>query len=495
MNKKIILLVFVSLLFIPIASADDIIMSVDQSTYYFLTGQQAIIPLTVNNTYGKQINGQLRYTITQEVNQGGYHYSSSNTQSTAFNANEGNNTVNLNFGTSDTPITLKVSMVFSYEEKDQREVTLSEITIYFVSNQSQMKNEKNGMESSSQKVVNNNQNHQDQQQQQQNPQQKLQNNQLSQDSSALKQQLQKQLQQQQQQKEEFEQNLFNNSEFQEHHQDILQKGYNASSTELNPTGNNSGDFKINYQNEKGEKATLEGEMNEGRIDEIQQQTAEDRRQMLESLNQSKQFQEFKEQLEHEGYNQTDIEFTQYGNETQVGVNYQDENNQTATINAEFENGVLKNVELEKENQISPLIWILPLIILTVSFAIYFLYKKYVKRVTKVGDETLMVKEKPFDYISEANKLLEGAKKLFDEGKYKDSYGKAGQSLRLFLSYNSGLNKELTNDDVVKYLRRKNKSYKKIKECFDLCNLVEFAKYHANRKDFDKIISIARKTIG
>jgi len=494
MNKKILLLAFVSLLFIPIASANDITISVDQSTYYFLTGQQAIIPLDVNNTYGKQINGKLKYTITQEVNQGGYHYSSSNTQSTLLNANEGNNTVNLNFGTSDTPITLKVGMVFSYEQKDQREVTLNDIAIYFVSNQSQMKNEKNGKESSSQKVVNNNQNQQNQQQQQ-NSQQKLQNNQLSQDSSALKQQLQKQLQQQQQQKEKFEQNLFNNSEFQEHHQDILQKGYNVSSTELNPTDNNSGDFKINYQNEKGEKATLEGEMNGGKMDEIQQQTAEDRRQMLESLNQSKQFQEFKEQLEHDGYNQTDIEFTQDGNETQVNVNYQDENNQTATINAEFENGMLKSVELKKENQISPLIWILLPVVLIASFIIYILYKKYVNKVTAIRNKTLMVKEKPFDYISEANELLEEAKKLYDERKYTDAYGKAGQSLRLFLSYNNGLNRELTNDDVVKYLRRKNKSYKKIKECFDLCNLVEFAKYHVNRKDFDKIINTTRKTIG
>ena len=134
MNKKIIILLFFSIILIlPSISADEIKMSVDQSTYYFLTGQKAIIPLTINNSYKKQINGQFTYTITQEINQGGNFFSNSNTQTTSFQANTGNYTINLDFGSSDNPLTLKVEMKFLYNENTQREVSLDDITIHFVS--------------------------------------------------------------------------------------------------------------------------------------------------------------------------------------------------------------------------------------------------------------------------------------------------------------------------------------------------------------------------
>ena len=38
------------------------------------------------------------------------------------------------------------------------------------------------------------------------------------------------------------------------------------------------------------------------------------------------------------------------------------------------------------------------------------------------------------------------------------------------------------------------NYKEIKECFDICSLVNFAKYEANEEDFNKIIKTAEKII-
>ena len=58
----------------------------------------------------------------------------------------------------------------------------------------------------------------------------------------------------------------------------------------------------------------------------------------------------------------------------------------------------------------------------------------------------------------------------------------------------GLKKEVTNDEIIRYLKNKNNNIKSIKECFDLCSLVEFAKYKTNKKDFEKIIKLGEEII-
>jgi hypothetical protein len=492
MKRKIIIIAFLFLLVIQTVNAADVIMSVDQSTYYFLTGQQAIIPLDLNNTYNKDINGQLKYTITQQINQGGSSYTSSNSQSTPFNVKNGNHTINLNFGSSNSPLKLDVDLIFSFDEKEIREVTLNDITIIFVSNQSQMENQKDRMESSSQKVTDAQPNNK-KQNQQQTQQQKLQNNQMNQDSQALREQIQKQIQDQEIKKQEFEQNLFKNQDFMKNHSELIKQGYNITEKNINPESKDTGEFEIKYQNKKGEDATMSGSMKDGEIEELQKQTAEDRKQMMENLNQSKKFQNFSKQLKQEGYNQSTLTFNQHGNQTDLEIIYENKKNDTATIKARFENNELKEVSLEKEDKINLLIWLLPLIIIISIITLYVLYKKFfIKKQIKEFENIL--DKKPFNYKIEADKLLKEAEKLFKQKKYKDAYGKAGQSLRLYLSYKNGLNKEITNDDVIKYLRQNKKSFKDFKKCFDLCSLVEFAKFKEDINDFKNILKITGNTI-
>ena len=416
------------IIILPITFAEDIVMSVNQSVYYFLVGKQATIPIELNNSYGKQINGLLEYTIKQEVSQQWFQYSSINTKSTSVIIENGKNTVPLSFGTSNTPLTLEVDLGLSYDEKGQREVNLDKITINFVSDNSQKKNKQEKLQSSSQKSSGGQQQNplkqssqQMQQrmeankQQAQTPQQRLQNNQLAQDSFALKQQIQKQIQEQQQLKEEFQKQLSQNEEFQK----------------------------------------------------------------------------YDEQLQKQGFNQENMEFFQEGNSTNLELNYKDIKNQTATIKAEFANNTIQKIELKKNNSKDMYYWLLFLFLLIIG---YFLYKKYTKRTVLKDKNIRMFHKKPFDYRSEANELLQSAKKAFEQKKFKDAYGKAAQALRLFLSHENNLKKELTNYEILKVLKGKNKEHKEIRKCFDLCSLVEFAKYRANKKDFDTIIMIASNTI-
>jgi len=509
-NKRLYLILGFIFLMIPVVNAGlfnsgDITFSVDQKDYYFKTGENAIIPLHIENTYGKQINGMLTYTYTQEINQGGMHMSSSNSQSTSLSVKDGKSEQGLNFGTSDNPSTLDIDLKFSYTEKESRIVNLNGIKIHFVSDNNQKQNQQNKQSSSSEKAsqsqqdpfsqmqkklnqrMNNNQ-------QSQNSQQALQNNQMNQDSSALKQQIENQIKKQEAMKQEFQKKIAQNQEFQKEHQELLNQGYNMTDANFNPSSNNTGNFELKYQKPNGEQASLRGEMNNGKLENLQKDTPKTRQELLNRLQKNKQFQKYQKQLQKQGYSQQNTEISPQRNKTTVKVNYANQNNETANITAEAVNNTIQNVKLQKAETQKQNYWRILLVLLLLAVLGYFAYKKFSKK-PKPEEQNVKKKiEKSFDYKSESINLIEKSKKLFGQRKYKDAYGTAGQALRLFLSYENRLNKEITNDEIINFLREHKKEDKEAKECFDLCSLVEFAKYEANKTDFNKIIKQAKKII-
>ncbi len=490
--KKLCIFLFVIIFFIPIVAAGDISFSVDQKEYYFKTGENALIPLKIENSYGKQINGLLTYIYTQEINQGGFSMSSSNSQSTSFSIKVGESSNGLDFGTFDSPTTLNINLKFSYSENESRIVNLDSIKIHFVSNESQKQNKQDQQTSSSaknqQNPISQLQKQLDQMRRQpQNPKQTLQNNQMPQDSSALKKQMEEQFKDEQRKKEEFQKELAQNPDFQREHKELLDLGYNLTNVDLSPSSNNTGEFNLDYKKENEDRASLQGNMENGEMQSIQKNTAEDRENLLKELRENKEFQKYQNQLQKEGYSQQSSEFKQ--NNTNIQVNYLNSKNETATINADIINNTIQNVKLSRNNinKKNYLVFLIPL------FGIlgYILYKKLKKKPKQNVIEKIKT---PFDYKLESLKMLKSAEKLFDERQYKNAYGGVGQSLRLYLSYNNNLKKEMTNDEIIKHLKKHKKPTKDIKNCFDLCSLVEFAKYDANKKDFSMIVSFAKKII-
>lgn len=483
---------------IPFVSAgiftqEDITFSLNQTDYYFTTGENAVIPIQIENTYGKQINGQLTNTYTQEINQGGMSMSSSRSQSITFSVEDGESTQGLSFGTADTPTTLNIALMFKYTEKEERIVNMNDIRIHFVSDESQKQNQENQQSSSSEAQSSSQQNTQ---QQTQSPEQALENNQMTQDSNALQQQIQKQNQEQEEMKNAFQKELAQNQNFQEEHQELLQEGYNLTNANLNPTSNNTGNFELNYEKPTGEEASLKGEMKDGEMQSLEKDTTESRQEARNKLEQNKQFQKYQEELQKEGYTEQNTAFSQEQNKTNIEINYMNENNETASISADIINDSVKHVELTQETQDKNKknIFLIIFIVLVASIIGYLIYKKFNKK-QKIVEEVVKKKvEKAFNYKSESLKMIAEAKKKFDKKEYKDAYGNAGQALRLYLSYDNKLNKEITNDEILAHLRKEKKEYKEVKECFDLCSLVEFAKYEANKKDFNKIITSAEKHI-
>lgn len=506
MNK----LCFVLLLFLIPSSlvfAEEIVMSVDQSEYYFNTGENAIIPLKIQNDYGHQISGLFQYTITQQIRQGNTQFSSSNTQASTFVVDDGLQTIPLDFGTSDSPSAVMVELSFIYNDGIQTTIFLDPITINFVSDDNQKNNTQNKMQSYSQEqssVQNTPSNTQQSMQQkldelfnQQSPvfqdsKQRLQNNQLAQDSAVLKKEIQEQLQQENSLKETFENELASNDDFQKSHRQLLQQGYNVTNGSLKPSTEKTGNFEINYQNEQGKWAKVQGSMVNGTITELQQETQEHTENLLEQLREHPDFIRYDEQLRVDDFSEQTIEFTYDKNMTIIQIQYY-EGNKTASIFGEFESDKLENVFLEKPDDGFDWIFLVYiLIIVIISYVLYRLFRKN-QNESSVSSVPKILSE-PYDNTTAVEKLIQEGKKHFENNNYKDAYGKINQALRLFLSHELNLKKEITNENILEYIPKGSYPISDIEECFRIASLVEFAKSAPNNDDFSRIVSITENIV-
>jgi len=535
---RILALIFIIFMgFFQAVYAQDILLSTNQTDYYFKTGENAIIPIEINNTYGKQISGILQYTISQLIKQGNIQLSNYNTEKKSLSINEENNKISLDVGKSDTTANFTVNLGFNYNENGNRIVPLGPIIIHFVSDESQKNtHQQNKMQSSSQPSTQSNQqdifsqqqqqmeqklnellgNQSDlfsqqqqqmeqklnellgnQQNQSQNQQQQLQNNQLAQDSNALKQQLDRQVQKQEQIKKEFEQKLFSNNEFLNRHQNLLKNGYNINASNLNAKSNDTGSFDIKYNNTTGKWATLQGNMKNGTMTNINEQSQDKQEKLLEKLKQNKSYQQFNSKLLTEGFSQNDIAFEANGNVTNVILKYEDQKQANATIMANFVNDEIRQVTLEDRNSNPLNLMLLIIIDVTVVSAvcIYFAIKKFKnKKSFTIIDTQLNPKLKSFDHVIESKKLIDEAIQYHDKGHYKEAFGTAGKSIRLFLSHDAGIKREITSEELIRLIPKDNYPINDIRECLKVTDLVEFAKLKATDYDFKKIISLFNKLI-
>ena len=540
----LLLLSFIFLVSFQAVYAQDILFSTDQTEYYYKIGEEAIIPIEINSTYGKQISGMLQYTITQQISQGNVQFSNSNSEAKSLVINEENQKISLDLGTSDTPSILTLNLNFNYNENGDQTVSLGPIIVHFVSDASQKNNQQNKTQSSSQpntqsqqpnkqsqqqdlfsqqqqqmkqrlnELLGNQQDLFSQQQQQmeqslnellgnqqnpsQNQQQRLQNNQLSQDSNALKQQIQKQVQQQEQIKKEFEKQLYSNNNFLNRHQKLLENGYNITESILNPLSNDTGSFDIKYKNTDGKSATLQGNMKNGTITELKQQTQIQQEKLLEKLKQNTLFQKFHNQLVREGFSQNDINFQENENETNIILQYENQKHNNAKITANFENDEIKRVTLEdnSSNSSNLTLLILLAVVIVSIVSIYFVIKKFVKKkkTFTINDSSPIPKLKSFEHINESKKLISQAQQYYDKGEYKEAFGTAGKAIKLFLSYDADLKREITSEELIRLIRKHNYPIDDIRESLKITDLVEFAKSNATEDDFKKIISLFHKLI-
>lgn len=313
---------------------------------------------------------------------------------------------------------------------------------------------------------------------------KMQNNQLSQDAKAIKNQMQEQLEEQKQMEEELRKAVEDSQEFQDMKKQLEEQGYQQKSSSMNPSANQTGEFSYEFEKE-GDKAEVSGSMQDGEIQEMEMQSTETQEKLQEMLEQDPRFQEYEKELLESGYNRTEFSYEQNPEDISAQMQYMDSENNTATITAEFRNETITDVELEQENNNR---WWIFFIIAAAALALFFLTrKKQEQAVDEVVPEV-------FDYRGEALKMLGEAKALFSRQLYKDAYGLASEALRLYHSYEHGDGREMTATDTIRLLKMQEVPHENTQKCLNLCSMVEFAKYKPNAKDFNAIISYAKKEI-
>ncbi len=491
---------------------DNIVMIVPQSEYYFLVDQNAIISLDIENSYGYSVNGLLQSTVTQTIGQ----FSTTRTQSSSLTLVNGTQTISLDFGTSDTPSSFVLDLGYT---TDDIHVSLDSIVVNFVSDESEQNNTQNPTQSSSSQSNNNQAGSQSsqqsaQQQMQQNQinqeeannpsdtQQRLQNSQLPQDTSALKQELQQHVQEENHLREQFEGALVSNEDFQEIHNSILAQGNGVTNATLNPTSEHTGTFEVNYQDQQQQQWTkFQGSMVNGTLTDIKQTSQLQNDLLLERLESDKRFQEYEESLTLDGFVREGVEFS-YPNDgdgtTTLSLQYNNKNQDDATITAIFDEGDnLVGIELERPFDYLSLFVVFAVILCGVVG--YMLYRRFYTNKTTTTtssppDAVSYKDHKEFDYITASSNLITQAKIDFDNQQYKDAYSKIAQSIRLYLSYELGLKKEITNEDILSHLDGATNPVEQIAECFKRSSLVEFAKSPVDKTEFDKMIALATKLV-
>jgi hypothetical protein len=321
-----------------------------------------------------------------------------------------------------------------------------------------------------------------QQSSQQDMDNRMQQSQMSQDSQALKQQMQNEQKAQEQRDMEFEEQLSKSRELQDMARQMIEQGYKPKSKDISAESPDTGQFQYDFQ--KGNMTqSIEGAMESGNITSLKSTLDEGR--LKEMLEQNPEYRAYKEQLLSQGYNMSAFDYSSHGNTTQAKASFRDASGQTANISAKITNTTVTDVKLETENG-RWWLWLIPLAFIAgIALLLAFRQKPVVHAVSE---------EKPFDYRSEAKKLLDHARKSFEAKEYKEAYGKAGESIRLFYSWELGIKKELTSTETISALKRHKRPYAPVQKALSLCGLVEFAKYQPNRKDFEQISSVAEELL-
>ena len=90
--------------------------------------------------------------------------------------------------------------------------------------------------------------------------------------------------------------------------------------------------------------------------------------------------------------------------------------------------------------------------------------------------------------------MDEAIQYYDKGNYKEAFGTAGKSIRLFLRHDAGIKGETTSEELIRLIQNNNYPIDNIKECLKIAELVEFANSKATDDDFKKIVILFNKLL-
>ncbi|MEC9074310.1 MAG: hypothetical protein VX504_03905, partial [Thermoproteota archaeon] len=208
-------------------------------------------------------------------------------------------------------------------------------------------------------------------------------------------------------------------------------------------------------------------------------------QLMQQLQQNPEFQNFDEQLSNEGLIQQPSSLDVSEDETSLSVPYENEE-MSATISANFQNGQITNVSLERPSgEIeTTLLWIIPLVVGLIVIAV-LISKRFTSK-ERIVQTPIVVKNDSYtiSYVDLTHEMLREAQHLYDEDLFKDAHEKLSQAIRFYYSNRFSTGTEITNMDALQLLRKENiPEFDSVLDYLGMCEMIEFAKNPTQREKF------------
>lgn len=503
------LILLTGLIILPVGAAE-ITLSSDRNEYYIPLGEVAEIPLTAISSYDRAIEGTFRFTTVEQLQNAGMVMMSTQNQAYSHPLKPGVSNLSFSAGASDVEKSMRVQVSYDYSDPSQVQVTLPEIVIHFVAQpppsggtQSPVTSTSspgsgNVPATSSLQIIQQSVNVQQQPGRSGNLQQVISNNQMHQDANALKEQLQKEAARKEQDKTRFDENLDSDPLMKSINESMAADGFFRTSRVTNPESGESGSFETEYQNSAGESASVAGNMEKGVIPSLTV-TSTASLNVTAPLESNTTYQSMTQKLRDQGFSRNLIHLNISAGGATINLTYQNVQGKRVFINATSEQGNLTwlTMETEPEAQADYLpviaICILGAVIVIGVWIIIRRYRRHGKQVAGLPIHPATPLE-PFDHRKAALDLLALAESAFREKRFTDAYGMAGQALRLFLSWEYGARHEMTNEEMIAFLRLRNRDFRQVESVLDRCSDIEFAKGAIDEGEFFSLLEYIRGLI-
>jgi hypothetical protein len=465
-----------------------------QKDYYFLSGEEAALPLTLNNTYDHDIKGTLRF-ITLAEQPGGN--ATRALQERTFTLFTGERSYLLPAGRSGEPAVLHCDIVFLYNENGGRKAALEDIVVHFVKSPEEIVVNQSPQESTDApdtaaesegtlSVSGSSPPSSD-------PLRRLQNNQMQPDLQSLQQQIRQEDAASLLLRKEFLSLLMQDPTISAINRSLTTNGFRLVDPGVSPLTNVSGNFSLAYD-KSGQAGVVHGSADEGVL-LFADESGGAAIPIPDLLNANERFRSAESDLVQGGFARTTSWMYYTPGEVVVNLTYGDAKNRTLHLDAVIVNGTVTAIERGSFSEPLPLL----LTVLSIGL-IALLFGGIIFLGRRVRPSPLPVAEKPVPeerrngYRETAETMRAETEEMAAGGCYPAAYARAGQALRLVLSHRMSDGRELTNEEAVRLLSGETGN-EQITTTLERFSMVAFAKDTPDPAEFAGMLKCSRDLLG
>lgn len=295
----------------------------------------------------------------------------------------------------------------------------------------------------------------------------------------------------------LDEKLSSDKEFQEAAQRLEKEGFVPDKKEFSGLNSkNETEFNYQYKRADGETANITGDIKDGDVSDVGVKSSVDEKRVMDALSNNTEFMKLDDELRSKGFEKEGFELKSFKrNESSFSAMYSDGNetvNITGSVEIALDEVKVSNLKIEDGRTIFDKLKV-PLLLILVLAGVYS-YLRYVRRDVFDVELEVPVVVKPINARKEAMKLIRKAERMYKSGKKRDAYTMVSSGVRLYFKYVICSEKdELTTSEIVRYVRGKElEGYvDDLRECFTLCDMVKFAKYKPNDKDFFRVVELSK----